>query len=699
MDPSLGKRLHQSHLNEIVLSIPWAMDGKPFDEKFLGPSGEYIEVVDIDPASERFYKPINLNDPSLLASDGLAPSESDPRFHQQMVYAVAMDTIAKFEDALGRVVLWSPQVARKKDDDENYVGQLRIYPHGVRDANAYYSPEKKALIFGYFEADSDHPNIVPGSTIFTCLSHDIIVHETTHAILDGIHARFTEASNPDVLAFHEAFADLVALFKHFSHPEVLVDQISSARGELETDTLLGQLAQEFGKALGRGGALRDALGSFVDGEWVRKQPDKSLIHKTLAPHARGSILVAAVFQAFLAIYRARTADLFRIATGGSGILPPGALHPDLVKRLANEAAKSARHILRVCIRALDYCPPVDVTFGAYLRALITADFDLYPEDENHYRVAIIEAFVAWGLTPPELSIISEETLVWKSLDEISQDAGLSSEFSVEVGTLIKNPDAMIHWIEEHAKSNHVVRDKLNKIAGTIGQILEASERERNTLAGGAPDSAALSGVRASKYSAEKLLQQNLLSLGLEANREAEWWVQKFYCQLFWAFITSIENRQLLAYIGLSMQPNAPQTVSRSNLVANLPAIEVHSVRMAVRRGDRNQEEREYVVEITQRRRGYFDVEKQAAQDAGQGREAKADFIFRRGCTLLIDAATFKVRRVIPTQGDITEDTALRQQRDYLLGVRSEPLNAFDGGTEDLLGEKGFAGLHRLAGGC
>ena len=74
------------------------------------------------------------------------------------------------------------------------------------------------------------------------------------------------------------------------------------------------------------------------------------------------------------------------------MLPDGDIHPDLVNRLAAEAAKSAGHILTMCIRALDYIPPVDLTFGEYLRALITADYDLVRDDDRGYRVAVIDAF-------------------------------------------------------------------------------------------------------------------------------------------------------------------------------------------------------------------------------------------------------------------------------------------------------------------
>ena len=54
--------------------------------------------------------------------------------------------------------------------------------------------------------------------------------------------------------------------------------------------------------------------------------------------------------------------------------------------------RSAQHVLTMCIRALDYCPPVDITFGEYLRAIITADTDAVADDDLRYRVAFVEAF-------------------------------------------------------------------------------------------------------------------------------------------------------------------------------------------------------------------------------------------------------------------------------------------------------------------
>jgi hypothetical protein len=436
-DPSLDTELETAPINQVTIPSRW-------EALQPGPVGEYLEVVDIDPSSSCVYAPVDLNHPHILAQDGLAPSEGDPQFHQQMVYAVAMNTIHRCELALGRPIFWAAlrpwlagrtgeqelftpeavrQLARadaepgrryREQQRDRYVQRLRIHPHALREANAYYSPGKRALLFGYFPArEEDSGKHYPGGTVFTCLSHDIIAHETTHALLDGMHPYFSEPSNEDVLAFHEAFADIMALFQKFTYPEVIRHQIANARGDLETHSLLGQLAQQFGLATTGRGALRDALGTEENGVWKRRMPDARVLSTLRMPHQRGSILVAAVFDAFIALYNDRIADLLRIATGGSGVLPAGNLHPDLVNRLADAAAQTADEVLHICIRALDYVPPVDLTFGEFLRALITADYDLTPSAGRRNRIAFIDAFRAWGIYPRDVPTLSDDSLRWR----------------------------------------------------------------------------------------------------------------------------------------------------------------------------------------------------------------------------------------------------------------------------------------------
>jgi hypothetical protein len=397
IDPALALQVETLDTAVATIEIPWN------DLEGLGPVGEYIEVIDFDPTTNSFYAPVNLEAPELLAQEGLAPDESDPRFHQQMVYAVCMYTIKSFEEAIGRRVHWGTHVLPKfpghDSEYDRYVKKLRVYPHALRAKNAYYDPEKKALLFGSFPVKAVQGG-APTSVgnVFTALSFDIIAHETTHAILDGLHRRFTENTNPDVLAFHEAFADIVALFQHFSLSGLLRHQIAQSRGKLDTENLLSQLAVQFGKGTGHYHALRDSLGEMdKDGKWKRKDPKDIDFSRTLEPHARGAILVTAIFEAFLLIYKKRTADLLRIASGGSGILREGAIDTDLVNRLADEAAKTAHQVCRMCIRALDYVPPIDITFGEYLRAILTADYDVIKNDEMGYRVAFMQAFQKWGI--------------------------------------------------------------------------------------------------------------------------------------------------------------------------------------------------------------------------------------------------------------------------------------------------------------
>ncbi|MEY2497012.1 MAG: hypothetical protein QOD12_568 [Verrucomicrobiota bacterium] len=465
-DPGLSQQFDTAGMNEIVFRVPW-------EHLDPGPIGEYVAVIDHDPASGAFYEPVNLNDGLLVGADGLDPDEGNPMFHQQFVYAVTMTTIRNFEKALGRRVLWMVRDEKQPHGKwELFVRRLRVYPHAFRGANAYYSPAKKALLFGYFPASAAAAGAqLPGGLVFTCLSHDIVAHETTHALLDATLPKYLSASNRDLLAFHEAFADIVALFQHFSFPDVLYHQIAQTRGDLASQSLLGQLAQQFGQATGLHGGLREAIGRINEttGKWEKLAPDPSAYETVDEPHERGALLVAAVFDSFLAIYRARVADLIRLATGGSGILREGALPPDLTNRLTREAAKTAQHVLGICIRALDYCPPVDLTFGDYLRAIITADFDLVPDDKHHYRVAFIEAFRQWGIYPPELRTLSEGSLRWPRGEEQNEQAREAIEFLAEqLRPLADN----IRFRVDRKQQFNLLRD----VQEQIHEILRAKDR-------------------------------------------------------------------------------------------------------------------------------------------------------------------------------------------------------------------------------
>jgi len=145
-----------------------------------------------------------------------------------MTYAVASETIRRFEFALGRKAKWGFRGGRRTDPNRY---RLRIFPHAMQEANAYYSRDLQGLVFGYFPAsETDAGANLPGQTIFTCLSHDIIVHETTHALIDGQRRFFMEPTGVDTPAFHEGFADIVALFQHFSYQEALLEMIQKTGG-------------------------------------------------------------------------------------------------------------------------------------------------------------------------------------------------------------------------------------------------------------------------------------------------------------------------------------------------------------------------------------------------------------------------------------------------------------------------------------
>ncbi|HEX5831376.1 MAG TPA: hypothetical protein VFY16_10380 [Gemmatimonadaceae bacterium] len=390
LDPSAARRDGA----QAVVSVP-------YEALEVGPSGSVLEIL--EPVA------VDLDEPAVLLQQGHAPSPNDPRFRAQMVYAVCSTTYAAFRQALGRQLAWGFD----RGPADGARRRLRVRPSASALRNAYYDRLHGELCFGSFPADGAVQGAnVPHGTIHTALSHDIVVHEMAHALLDGLRAHFMLPTNADVLAFHEAFADLVALFQRFTYADVVRAGLRHARGDLTRPGLLTEIATQFGETTG----LRSALRSAVRGTEFR-------YGIATEPHELGAVLVAAVFAAFARVVSEKTRRFVRLATGGTGALPPGDMPDQLLELLVREAQQVASQFLSICIRAVDYCPPVDLRLGEYLRAVITADFDLVPDDPWGYREAWVEGFRRFGILPPGVDNLSQDSLLWRGPRVPDEPAG------------------------------------------------------------------------------------------------------------------------------------------------------------------------------------------------------------------------------------------------------------------------------------
>lgn len=443
-DPEVRHGLNKQPLLSMI-NIP----AEPF---LPGPCGARIKVVDYDATHDRYYFPrpvadygVNgeLQDPyATVKPEGIARMLEDPHFHQQQVYAVAMRTLCQFERALGRRV------------EYGFSGhQLHVAPHAFAEANAYYSRESRALFLGYFPNEK-------GEQVYTCLSHDIIAHEMAHALLDGIRPRYIEPSSPDQAAFHEGFADIVALLLVLGDqrliealmvqnpdwdrmvPVAMLEE--QALGEL---ALLG-LAESMATPLsdGRATALRRSATRKPNTRW-RTDPAYD------EPHDRGEILVAMVMQAFLRFWAWRLKSIGQVQKGMAD-----------AKRVAEEGANAAEHLMLMCIRALDYAPTIDLEFDDFLSALLTADRETMP-NKPEYRAMLRESFEAWGIVPVSRP---EQDGCWLPFDQPLSYA------TIRFDALQRNRDEAFRFLWRNAKSLRVVTDVYTEV-GDVRAIARVAE--------------------------------------------------------------------------------------------------------------------------------------------------------------------------------------------------------------------------------
>jgi hypothetical protein len=493
----------------------WTRVKIPAEPLSRGPRSSRFEVIDYDSSTGDFYEPYLLDpnksgykradgkkvydDEEDLEEEDIEKLLNDPKFHAHQVFGVASATLFEFERALGRNLSWGFSFRSH---------QLKIVPHAFREANAFYSREEEGLLFGYF-THPEHAN----KTIFTCLSHDIVAHETTHAILDGLRAQLIRPSSPDQAAFHEGFADIVALLSNLrSEPMIQValkcaglgkhpsEQINlhDALKQIGERSVLTGLAEEMGLATGalRRGALRRS---------VAIEADPKLIDSVMEAHERGEILVAAVLRCFFEVWQARLEGKFKIAA--KPVTDSADVKGEMTKsrknmvdawRVAEEGAKAAQHLLTMAIRAVDYLPPVHVEFRDFLMAMITADWQTCPDDSTyHYRELLLTSFAAFGIKPNSKAMLAPRGAYRPFSGPLDYSRGNNASMRTDC-------DGMFRFIWENRKVLEIDEDAYTRVS-SVRPVFRV-----------APDGVILHETVAEYYQLVKNAESDdLLDLGIE----------------------------------------------------------------------------------------------------------------------------------------------------------------------------------------
>ena len=288
-----------------------------------GPIGERMAVFDYNVDRDVVFPP------ATPRKDGSFPEYEldDMRFHQLNTYAIAARATELVELELGRPLRWGFEGSR-----------LLVVPHAGILENAFYSAESHSLQFYSFMGNGRRRR-----AYHTALAHDIVAHETGHAVLDAVRPRYYEPFEPETSALHEAVGDLCAIFAALSH-DVIRRRVA---GSLDRLNLLSEIAEGFEEAGAEGWGSIRSLVNATPSDWK----------DTIEPHDLSLKLSSTIY---LALRK---------------------LHQTLMRR--GQSRLSALHtartvIQRMAVRALDFLPPADCTIAEYAEALLAADRSVHP---------------------------------------------------------------------------------------------------------------------------------------------------------------------------------------------------------------------------------------------------------------------------------------------------------------------------------
>jgi hypothetical protein len=375
-DPAVAKNYAKIGIDD-DFTTPWEPGLRD------GPTSARFAVVDYDSTTNKLASPAvwDRKQNCYHAPDGTSLDRHSIKlfqFHQLSVWATIQNTLDYFESGfgLGRRITWA--------FDGN---RLIVLPHAGYGENAYYDRASKSLQFYYFEG--------PSGTVYTCLSSDIVNHEFGHAVLDGLRPHFYESVTGEAAAFHEFLGDLTAILMAFRNNGFRRLVLEESKGSLDTNTLLANLAPEFGEAVTGDAYLRNALN------------DKTMqkLAGNLEPHALSEVLTGAMFDLLRGIYAKQRAGDDKVDSAGQKKKKPS--------DVAALAATFPR-MQTMAIQPLDLLPPCSVTFRDYALAVLRTEQVANPTDPKGYRAMMLDIFVKRGiLSGEEKKKLLEPALVFE----------------------------------------------------------------------------------------------------------------------------------------------------------------------------------------------------------------------------------------------------------------------------------------------
>jgi len=331
------------------------------NERFFldGPISERIAVIDRHPASGLLALPVRW-EPGKTGGKFQQPASPEGQMALS-AFGIVLETLEMFErpDVLGHRVTWafgSPQ--------------LLVVPRAGIWQNAFYDRFARALQFFSFDSGD-------GRRVHTANSRDIVSHEMGHAIVDALLPALYDALTPQTQALHEAIADLTAMSMAFKSQQIRDWLVRNKKADLQGDSPITQLAQEFATRRG------DSLQTFHPLRDLFNNKTMDTLEDPTEPHALCEVLTGAVWAALMrnhdhALQKARE-------------------DPRGESLLGAKLRISGERFARILFRALDYLPPAEATFVDYARALLCSDTVAVPEDSSGYREVLKQEFQKRGI--------------------------------------------------------------------------------------------------------------------------------------------------------------------------------------------------------------------------------------------------------------------------------------------------------------